>query len=95
MISLLAINQTMLSNLHRLKGQGEKVTFKLKKALNEIQLAQRQPFIEAEWAVFENLDQATKQKVGLQGGVSIKILKAGKWQHTGIKRTFGVLPLKI
>ena len=57
-------------------------------ALNEIKLARGQNTIEVAGAIFENIDKATQQKLGIPEGVQIKTLKAGKWQQAGIKKGF-------
>ena len=38
--------------------------------------------------VFKNIDQATKQKLQLTGGVQITTLKAGPWKKAGIQQGF-------
>jgi serine protease Do len=75
------------------KGKTSTLAVKLKNALNEIKILHGQNSIETEGAVFENLDVATKQRLGLAGGVQVKALKAGKWQEAGVKKGFIILAI--
>jgi len=75
------------------KGKEFIIPVTLKNALNEIKIVHGQGSIEVEGATFEPLDQATKQKLGIKGGVQIKMLKPGKWQQAGIKKGFIVLAI--
>lgn len=75
------------------KGKELVISLTLKNALNEIKILHGQGNIEVEGATFEPLDNTIKQKLGIQGGVQIKTLKAGKWQQVGIKKGFILLSI--
>ena len=75
------------------KGKESTIQVTLKNALNEVRITRGQKTIEVEGAIFENLDKATQQKLGLTGGVQIKGLKAGKWQQAGIKKGFIIIAI--
>lgn len=70
------------------KGKESTTQVILMNVLNKIKLARGQNTIEVAGAIFENIDKATQQRLGIPGGVQIKTLKAGKWQQAGIKKGF-------
>ncbi len=75
------------------KGKELVIPVTLKNVLNEVKIVHGQGSMEVEGATFEPLDDATKQKLGIKGGVQIKALKSGKWQQLGIKKGFILLSI--
>ncbi|MHA7877318.1 MAG: Do family serine endopeptidase [Bacteroidota bacterium] len=70
------------------KDQEKTVTVTLKGIEEKISIVRKKDAIELGGATFENIDQATKKRLNISGGVRIRALKAGPWKMSGLQQGF-------
>ncbi|CDG50046.1 Do family serine endopeptidase [Cardinium endosymbiont of Bemisia tabaci] len=73
------------------KGKEKRVNLLLEKAPDVIQVILKNNILKAEGATFQNIDEKTKAKYKLTGGVLVQEITKGKFKAAGLKKGYIVL----
>ncbi|MGI2261837.1 Do family serine endopeptidase [Candidatus Cardinium hertigii] len=73
------------------KGKEKRVNLLLEKAPDVIQIILKNNILKAEGATFQNIDEKTKAKCKLTGGVLVQEVTKGKFKAAGLKKGYIVL----
>ncbi|MGI2257062.1 Do family serine endopeptidase [Candidatus Cardinium hertigii] len=73
------------------KGKEKRVNLLLEKAPDAIQIILKNNTLKAEGAIFQNIDEKTKAKCKLTGGVLVQEVTKGKFKTAGLKKGYIVL----
>lgn len=73
------------------RGQEKSINVSLEKQPDAIQIVRKGGILQVEGAIFQNVDEKTKAKLKLSGGVLVQEVAKGKFQAAGLKKGYILL----